>query len=153
MLESHSYAFKGVKSFVTQNYEELQNQNSNQFCDTIFCIGNELSTNNEIQEFQVIGALFAIHSKVFANMLFGKMQESQLNPISKTKTNININTNKKYVEINDITPNTFKYLISFCYGLNPIINESNVVNILYSANKYLINPLKQACIARISFLL
>eukprot|EP01083_Nonionella_stella_P074761 202906_1 len=52
--------------------------------------------------------------------------------------------------INDCTVESFRFIQRFFYGLNPILNESIIVDILYVSKKYLITSLEQGCVEYIS---
>lgn len=119
-------SFKPLWVYVRENYSKLiENE---KFCDVTFEVGEEK------KEYHAIRSLFAIHSCVFENMLYGSMMESSLDSI----------------ELTDITPSTFEFLLKFCYGLDPELTAKNVVGILQCSDKYLIEPLKEACIEFIS---
>ena len=93
------------------------------FSDVHFRIGNE---STGIQEFDGIRALFAAQSDVLKNMLFGNMAESK-------QSNI--------VIIEDIAPKTFDWFKQYCCGLNPSVNNDNVVDVLHICDKYCIKKL------------
>ena len=119
-------SFRPLSIYVRGNYEKLiENE---KFCDVTFEVGQEK------KEYHAIRALFAIHSCVFENMLYGSMMEASLDAI----------------ELRDIRPQTFEFLMGFCYGLDPELTAKNVVGILQCSDKYLIEPLKEACIEFIS---
>ena len=98
--------------------------------DVTFVVG----PSNNSKEIGGCRVLFACHSQVFDTMLFGKMSESQ---------------HKSTVIINDVSPTAFEWLKQYCYGLNPSLNGNNVCEILQISDKYLIEPLSQACMTYI----
>ena len=111
------------------------NHKANKFCDVIFSVLNDESKNDETQ-FYGIRALYAMHSTVFAVMLY------EGNGIQATKV--------RQIEIRDkyITPAIFEIITHLFYGLNDIescINKQNAIRLLYAADKYNIKPLKEAC--------
>eukprot|EP01084_Bolivina_argentea_P034165 63231_1 len=118
-------SFNTLNIYVRSNFEKLCDE---KFCDVTFKVGEQG------KEYHALRALFAIHSRVFETMLYGSMIESSLDSI----------------ELQDIKPNTFEFLRLFCYGLDPVLNAKNVVGILQCSDKYLIEPLKKACIQYIS---
>ena len=119
-------SFRTLSIHARSNFAKLLE--SDKFCDVTFVVGEEK------KEYPVVRAMFAIHSNVLESMLYGNMLESTLGRI----------------ELMDITPSTFEFLRLFCYGLDPELNAKNVVGILQCADKYLIEPLKGACIEFIS---
>ena len=91
--------------------------------DVHFCVGNE---SIGIKEFDGIRCLFAAQSEVLENMLYGVMAES-------------LSSNDVIIE--DITPDSFEWFKQYCYGLNPIVNKNNIVDVLYLCDKYCIKNL------------
>eukprot|EP01083_Nonionella_stella_P006520 18955_1 len=115
-------------SFIHGNYHSLLNDNA--ISDVQFEIMPN-SEDGETHTYYGCRALFAIHSQVFRNMLFGNMMESY-------RTNI--------VRLNDMSCETFEFIQQCFYGLNPVLTTDNVVPILCTSDKYLIKPLKNLCI-------
>jgi len=114
------------EDYILNNILNLINDSS--INDVIFIVENE--------ELYGIRALFACQSIVFKNMLYGNMMES--NPSNE-------------VILNDITINAFKYLRSTFYNIFTNKNDSEltssiVVDVLFAAQKYLIQPLITKCI-------
>lgn len=79
-----------------------------------------------------IRLLFASQSDIFQKMLFGSMLEA-----SNRSSN---------VVITDIDYNTFLWLKKYIYGLRPNLTDSNIVQVLKMADKYIIEALYDACI-------
>jgi len=115
-------SYRPLSVYIASNYVKLME--TDKFCDVTFVIGEHQ------KEYPGIKALFAIHSCVFETMLYGSMMESCMNRI----------------EIKDINEDAFEFLRLFCYGLDPELTAQNVVGILQCSDKYLIEPLKKACI-------
>ena len=112
------------------------NHKANKFCDVIFKVYNDESKNEETL-FYGIRALYAMHSTVFAEMLY------EGNDIQATKA--------RQIEIRDkyITPAVFEIITHLFYGLNDIescINKQNAIRLLYAADKFNIKPLKKSCL-------
>ena len=127
---THAYSMNGLKELILRNMESLLTEE--ELHDVVFVVGKDYETQ---QTFYGIRALFAIHSPVLRRMLYGSMMESRLE-------------NKVY--INDCTVSAFSFIQEFFYGLNPILNESIIVDVLYVSKKYLITELEQGCIEYIS---
>ena len=98
--------------------------------DVTFVIGNE---HTGIERFDCIRALIALHSHAFSRMLYGGMIES----------------NSKEIIINDVSPIAFEWYKNYCYGLNPTINQTNVVKLLQFSDKYCIDTMYNHCITYI----
>lgn len=127
--------YENVQSYITNNLSSLlqyNNEENDKIYDVEFIIGNQ-EKGETLRKYKCIRSLFAIHSPVFKALLFGHMLESSCG----------IN---EPIIIADINYKAFEFLISFVYGLNPKINNKIVSNLFYVANKYLIFPLKKACI-------
>ena len=101
--------------------------NNDKFSDVAFLVGADEETATE---FHTVRALLAVHSEVFARMLFGNMIESK----SKYEA---------IVRISDVSPNIFEWFIKFVCGLNPSIEESNAIGLYYFSEKYMIEQLNQ----------
>ncbi len=122
-------------------------QRESNMADTVFRVGNDGNT----KDFQVIGALFGIQSPFFKSLLFGRLKESQ--PVPSTDVDIDIDaqstlsTNnflshpKKFVRIDDLSPDAFDYLKSFFYATKPLLNKTIAPNVVYATKKYLLSKL------------
>merc|ERR1712228_191937 len=93
---------------------------------------NDVTFIVEDVELYGIRSLFASQSIVFKNMLYGSMMES--NPLNE-------------VILSDITTEAFKYLRNTFYNIfTDKLTPSIVVDVLFAAQKYLIEPLIKKCI-------
>eukprot|EP01084_Bolivina_argentea_P076705 139050_1 len=106
--------------------ELYENYLRNNFCNLV----NDKDLNDvvfivENEQLDGIRSLFACHSIVFRQMLYGQFNES--NP-------------KNHVILNDITIDAFKYLRNTFYNINDKLTSSIVINVLFAAQKYLIKP-------------
>jgi len=79
-----------------------------------------------------VRALFAAQSEVFRRMLFGSMMESVVG---------------SEVVLHDVTVSAFKFLRSSFYGVDEELTASVVVDVLFSAQKYLVTPLVAQCLS------
>ncbi len=100
-------------------------QENNQLSDTICRVG----TKGNSKDFLVVGALFAVQSPVFRAELFGSMMESK--PSMSVDTSTGPSTNKKFVRIKDIAPQTFQYLLHLFYGLEPKLDFEILAGVAY----------------------
>ncbi len=138
MSDELSRNVKSLESFVNKNFLQLVNQEHPDLCDAVFTIGGD--NEKKQSHYLCLSACFALHSPVFKSMLFGRMLESRPYSIRKnTSTSVKKkNTkgdeeassvvglddedgesrfeDKKHVILTDITPGTFEFLMSFCYG-------------------------------------
>lgn len=130
---SSCYKFESVEQSVDLNYKKLLL--NEKVADVIFSIHDR--DTKEVKCFNGVSALFACHSSVFENMLFGSMEESQLS----TDTN----PPRRQVIIRDMSHDGFVFLKEYCYGTNPCLNAKIIACVLYAAEKYFINALKKAC--------
>lgn len=87
-------------------------------------------------EFEIRGskAFFCAQSEVLANMLYGSMMEASSNVVT----------------ITDISIEAFQFFKEYCYFGDPTLTQTNVVEILYLCDKYLVNDLHSICIFYIS---
>ena len=74
------------------------------------------------------------------------MLESSLPVPTTTVTTSLDTTNENFINIPDITPQAFGYLIKYINGLNPTMLIENAVDILYMAKKYMITPIEKESI-------
>lgn len=123
---SDPYIKSCYEDYVLNNILKLINDSS--ISDVTFIVENE--------ELSGIRSIFACQSIVFKKMLYGNMMES--NP-------------SNHVILNDITINAFKYLRYTFYNIfenkgNGELTPSIVVDVLFAAQKYLIEPLIIKCI-------
>jgi len=126
----HSSSLNDVdyKEYVVDNIQSLSFDST--LSDVVFIVEGE--------PLYGIRALFAAHSPVFRRMLFGSMMES--NPSNE-------------VILSDITVAAFKYLRSTFYNVfdresfDSVLSAQIVVDVLFSAQKYLIDPLVTKCIS------
>ena len=84
--------------------------------------------------------MFAAHSQVFKQMLFGPM--------------IDPNSRSRNIVLNDISANTFKIVKQYCYGkpTREILSPTEGIDfaeILYFSDKYLFTTLRNQCILKI----
>ena len=128
------------KEFQSNIINALSNKT---ICDVIFEIPTDHDRHKKlpddklttIKEYQVIGALFAIYSPVFRQMLFGAMSKA--------------NHTHRSIRIPDTDTETFEYFQQYFYGLYPKLSvqePKKIVNILYFADKYMINEIAECCI-------
>ena len=110
------------------HFHKLGEKEFNRLNDVTFVIGNEESG---IERFDCIRALIAVHSHIFARMLCGGMIESNL----------------KEIIIHDVSPIAFDWYKKYCYGLNPSINETNIVSLFHFSDKYCIGTMYNSCIS------
>ena len=105
--------------------------------DVIFEVAPNANNMQSEKEkfFSCVGALFAIHSNVFSEMIFGVN-------LNRKDQNVQAAQNRKTIKLKDIDCKTFVFLRSYVYGLNPQITNDNIVDVLYCANTYNIIPLK-----------
>jgi TusA-related sulfurtransferase len=73
----------------------------------------------------------AFNSKVFHTMFYGEFVEKDEDKIS----------------IDDITPDIFQQLVNSVHGEDVDLNTSNVIQVLYGAEKYDLKILKQLCVS------
>ncbi len=147
LVQKRQTAFQNVLS----EFTVLQNDNS--LADTIFRVGNDGNT----KDFHVISALFAVRSPAFKALLFGRLQEAQptMDVIAENSQSIASTDNllprpKKFVRLDDVSPDAFEYLKSFFYTTQPTLNKSLVASVTYLAKKYLLTPLYELSVAFIS---
>ena len=98
--------------------------------DVIFTVGIDGNT----EDIHGVKFLFCAHSEVFKNMFCSDMMES--------------NDNK--VIIRDVTIKAFKYIKKYTHGLNPKLEYQDTVDILYAAQKYIIDDLVKKCKDKLS---
>ena len=122
---------RNLTKFIENNFIKLLN--NKELSDVSFKVGRYES---EYKIFYGIRSIFAIHSPIFKNLLYGSMFES----INKNLDN--------YIIINDLEPNIFEYLQKLFYGINikNCINIDNVAGLLYASEKYFLKELKEECI-------
>ena len=107
------------------------------------------SSIEKFKRYECIAGFFAIHSSVFREMLFGSMSQSK---------KLSSNEDNSVIKLNDTDCQTFEFFRNYFYGLNPPLPRNNssatleigyAVNILYFADKYMINEIKDAMIEHI----
>ncbi|XP_076367937.1 BTB/POZ domain-containing protein 6-A-like [Tachypleus tridentatus] len=118
---------------INQNGWILEKLNMFQDCydlsDVQFCVGQGKCK----KVFKAHRLILSMSSDVFKAMFFGQLKE------------------KDTVEIVDITPDVFEYLLMYMYGRNlPRVTLSFATEIYYAADKYLIDGLKTSCLNLIS---
>ena len=110
------------------------NSKTKRFCDAIFKVDDGMNAS----EFYGIRAMYAMHSTVLADIL-------EIDSVlSHSQRPMNVR-----VEDVNISPSTFQIISHILYGLiHPAhtIDEGNVINLLYAANKYQIDSLHPFCI-------
>eukprot|EP01084_Bolivina_argentea_P264209 447466_1 len=94
--------------------------NMDNFTDIQFIVGTSNKTT-----FNANKLLFSTQSKVFKAMLFGPMSQS---------TN-----NNQPIYIPDVKPSAFNYLHKLFYLKQPQLTYDIIVDVLYAAQKYLID--------------
>lgn len=114
------YSYPVLQNDLKVRIESLCDDSANRvLCDATFAIGAEAT------QFNVVSALFAIHSTELNSML-------------------SANEDASVMEIEDVTPSCFTFLREYFYCLNPIITVQNVSDILYASNKLKISSLSLA---------
>jgi len=73
---------------------------------------------------------------IVSAMLFGAMKEAQ-NPDCR-------------IEIPDVTPIAFEFLLKYVHCINPSINIENITQVFYMSKKYLLNDIAHDCILFLS---
>ena len=97
--------------------------------DVVFKVGNYYTG---VEDIYGIRTLFCKHSPVFERML-------------SSNTWIESSNSCKNVIIQDIAPQTFRWLKSYIYGCNPQLTPQNAIDIMTLSDKYMIQPLYNAC--------
>ncbi|XP_013782111.1 BTB/POZ domain-containing protein 6-like [Limulus polyphemus] len=104
-------------------------QDCHELSDVQFCVGQ----GNCKKVFKAHRLILAMSSDVFKAMFFGQLKE------------------KDSVEIVDVSPDVFEYLLMYMYGRNlPKVTIHFAREIYYAADKYLIDGLKASCLKLIS---
>ena len=117
--------------------------NDQELADVTFKVGN----NGNDKVFYGIRSLFAAHSIVFKRMLYGSMLESSMGDQKHSSwDDLGLDENENCILISDISPSIFDWFMQFIYGLDPSINDSNVIGLYYFSDKYLIRELNNECI-------
>ena len=94
--------------------------------DVEFVVGRD----EHCETFSGSRIFYAMHSKVLENMLFGSMQESLL---------------ENQVIIPDVSPKAFNYFQLLIYSHSPSLNYDICIDVLYLAQKYLIDFIVKEC--------
>ena len=154
-IEIPGTRYQVYKEKMRQSY--LKSSNEAPYNDVTFLIGKSES------KFCAMRAPFAIFSDVFESMFYGNFSEGQRrtsvnkekiqgqkngkNIVNRTgNSNDNGNGNgNSVIRIPDISVDAFLFLRDYVYGLEPIIDESNVINILYLSIKYMIKCIENDC--------
>ena len=90
------------------------------FSDITFQVGD--------QQFFGLKAIFAIKSGVFRTMLYPEYGQEI-----------------RFIEINNISAEAFKFIRDFFYDLNPELTFENVINVLNASKIYQIEPIRIQC--------
>jgi len=116
------YSYRSLQNDLKQALESLCDDSTNSdLCDATFEIGRRC------RRFNVVAALFAIHSTELNRMLQEKEEEED-----------------RVIVVDDITEECFEFLRLYFYCLNPAITVQNVSYILYAAKKLKIGALIEA---------
>lgn len=103
------------------------------FCDVIFVINDGVNT----ADIYGVSALFAMHSPVFAEMLYRNSDSVRSHQPMTVR-----------IEDANVSTSTFRTLSYILYGLKHpqnILDQQNAINLLYAANKYKIHSLRVFC--------
>eukprot|EP01083_Nonionella_stella_P316270 1145919_1 len=94
--------------------------------DVVFTVG----VGEVTEEIKGVKAFFAAHSEVFTKLLYnGSMSECK----------------DGVVTINDVTSKAFGYIKGYTHFLNPSLEYEHVIDILYAAEKYMIDDIIKQC--------
>ncbi len=138
---------------VLSRFRNMQEDPS--LADAIFRVGNDGNT----KDIPVISALLGTASPVFKALLFGRLQEAQptMDIVANNSQSLPSTDNllprpmpKKYVRLDDVSPEAFEHLKGVLYATQPTINESIAANVTYLAKKYLLTSLYNFSMAFIS---
>eukprot|EP00698_Gefionella_okellyi_P012533 TRINITY_DN3386_c0_g2_i1.p1 TRINITY_DN3386_c0_g2~~TRINITY_DN3386_c0_g2_i1.p1 ORF type:complete len:445 (-),score=83.35 TRINITY_DN3386_c0_g2_i1:340-1674(-) len=96
------------------------------FHDVTFVVGSQQAVVTANR------AVLACNSSMFEKLLYGEMIESRKD---------------SRVIVTDIDEVAFRTVLSFCYLNKAELNPENVMHTLYAAKKYLLDTLRQECVA------
>ncbi len=128
---SEETAFTVMQDDVLSKLSAMATDSS--LADTIIRVGNKGNT----RDFHVVGALLACESPMFKSQLFGRMQEAQPTMVeeddddtqSTLSTSSLTSTKKKFVRVEDISPDAFHFIIQSFYASKPSLNKSIVASV------------------------
>ncbi len=117
-----------MASFALKFSATLSKLQDPKLADTIFRVGNEGNT----KDFLVVGAVFAAQTPVFFAQLFGFFQEAKPSIPLETYNNLVV-SKKKFVRIEDVSPEAFQFLVDEFHGRQPPLSSEIVSSVAYGA--------------------